>query len=86
MQIDLEPFLPLRYAFERFVPAARVGEVGVEAAAEFVGRDGWIFVRPWRPRVVLVYQVDGEGVAYFRKLIDVEAGEFHEITMGELQW
>ena len=25
-------------------------------------------------------------MAYFRKLVDVEAGEFHEIAMGELQW
>ncbi len=25
-------------------------------------------------------------MAYFRELIDVEAGEFHEIAMGELQW
>ena len=85
MQIDLEPFLPFRYAFERFVTAAGIDEVGVEAAAKFVGRDGWIFVGPWGARVVLVYEVDGEGVAYFRKLIDVEAGEFYEIAMGELQ-
>ena len=86
VQIDLEPFLPFRYAFESFVAAAGVGEVGVEAAAEFVGGDRWIFVRPRRPGVVLVYEVDREGVANFRELVDVEAGEFHEIAMGELQW
>ena len=86
MQIDLEPFLPFGYAFESFVTPTRIGEVGVEAAAEFVRGDRWIFVRPWGPRVVLVYEVDREGVANFGELVDVEAGEFHEIAMGELQW
>ena len=86
MQIDLEPFLPFRYAFESFVTAAGVGEVGVKAAAELVGRDGWVFMRPWRPRVVLVYEVDREGVADFRELVDIKSGELHEIAMGELQW
>ena len=54
MQIDLEPFLSFRYAFESFVTAAGVNEVGVEAAVEFMGRDGWVFVGPWGPRGVLV--------------------------------
>ena len=85
MQIDLEPFLPFRYAYESFVTATRIGKVGVEAAAKFVRRDRWVFVGPWGARVVLVYEVDREGMAYFRKLVDVEAGEFHEITMGELE-
>ena len=86
MQVDLEPLLPFRYAFEGFVTATGVGEVGVEAAAELVGRDGWVFMRPWRPRVVLVYEVDREGVANFRELVDIKSREFHEIAMGELQW
>ena len=59
--------------------------MSVEAAAEFMGGDRWVFVGPWRTRVVLVYEVDREGVAYFRELVDVEAGEFHEIAMGELE-
>ena len=86
VQMDLEPFLPFRYAYESFITATRIGKVGVEAAAKFVGGDRWVFVGPWGARVVLVYEVDREGVAYFRKLIDVEAGEFHEVAMGELQW
>ena len=43
-------------------------------------------MRPWRPRVVLIYEVNRKRVPYFCKLIDVEASEFHEIAMRELQW
>ena len=30
-------------------------------------------MRPWRPRVVLIYEVDRKGVAYLCMLIDVKA-------------
>ncbi len=54
VQIDLEPFLPFRYAFESFATAAWVGKMSVEAAAEFVRGDGWVFMGAGGARVVLV--------------------------------
>ena len=42
-------------------------------------------MRSWGTWVVFVYQIIGKREAYFGELIDIEASEFYEVAVGELQ-
>ena len=64
MQVCLKTLAPFRDPLQRFAPATRVAEAGVEATIEFVGRDGWVLMWSWGPGTVFVRGVDREAAPY----------------------